>query len=631
MIRNSEGNFMRIVQTGILWACRRYAVMLLFLPVLLWAQNEANYVDDGHSGIITYAGIGGQSATGTYVHLDYLAYTTKRTPQRPSVSIYGNITSSTASLEVFLTFSDEVFGLEAADFKVTNGTVTAVSGSGRYYSASITASASGAVSVTLPLDSVTDMDGDNLGNSASNTFVVDASYDGSIVTWKVDSDAEWQESGSSSTGLSFSNGEAEPTGASGNYSSVIKSFTETVQPLKITFRQSPVWENWTEESARIGPSNAGDAPIFLPVANDDYYFFGNTTGGYAAWHSTDMVNWVQYRNIASGDNLGSGHFMIGRWMTSAEYKDGTFYIIGDVPNDEDPHLWMDNDLSDDTPATYIDTAVFSDPSHGSDAAIFRSDEDDLFHIIYEDWNPINASTHAWDSPLAGHTSSEDAINGFTPHKHQPPVDHRTTPTGKFATYNHPGNVDPCVYEIHEPEQEAFGDWNALKVGSQMYLFSDYDPATGGSMSVAIHASSSIYKPFKFVGTVGSGHPDPTSGFAEGKFYLITQNADHTSPGPWVESVEARAGVDTDGDGSIDCWTEWQAVRETYDHKEGYARVVDVTPAEIDLSSLPAGKGFQFEFRVNDQTANASTPTMDYVEMSFQELPQLKRRKTNGAH
>ena len=108
------------------------------------------------------------------------------------------------------------------------------------------------------------------------------------------------------------------------------------------------------------------------------------------------------------------------------------------------------------------------------------------------------------------------------------------------------------------------------------------------------------------------------GFAEGQFYLITQQStDYVSPGPWVDGVEARAGVDTDGDGTIDQWTDWQTVSESYDHKPGYARVVDVTPAQLDLSGLPAGYGFQFEFRVDDTAVRNVSPIMDRVELAFE--------------
>ena len=113
-----------------------------------------------------------------------------------------------------------------------------------------------------------------------------------------------------------------------------------------------------------------------------------------------------------------------------------------------------------------------------------------------------------------------------------------------------------------------------------------------------------------------GHPDPTCGFAEGQFYLITQKDDYTSPGPWVDGVEARAGVDVDADGIVDQWTAWQSVVERYDHTPGYARVVTTTPAQLHLSGLPEGYGFQFEFRIDNTVVADVSPIMDRVVMDF---------------
>ena len=106
-------------------------------------------------------------------------------------------------------------------------------------------------------------------------------------------------------------------------------------------------------------------------------------------------------------------------------------------------------------------------------------------------------------------------------------------------------------------------------------------------------------------------------FAEGKFYLATQmRTDYMSTGPWVETVEARVGVDTDNDGVIDHWGDWQAVQETYDYIPGFSKQVAKTPAKLDLSSLPEGYGFQFELRLTDTTENASKPILDKVTLSF---------------
>lgn len=144
--------------------------------------------------------------------------------------------------------------------------------------------------------------------------------------------------------------------------------------------------------------------------------------------------------------------------------------------------------------------AFEDPSHGSDCAVIR-DLDGKFHIITEDWSPIEASAHARDSPSAVNAVSPDGFNDFK--ILDPLVDERTIQTGKFAehvhphwhkedTENYPGKIAPQdvpqhrvkagetrafgKYEIHEPEQNANGDWAAISVGGQYYLFCDFDPA-----------------------------------------------------------------------------------------------------------------------------------------------------------
>jgi hypothetical protein len=98
--------------------------------------------------------------------------------------------------------------------------------------------------------------------------------------------------------------------------------------------------------------------------------------------------------------------------------------------------------------------------------------------------------------------------------------------------------------------------------------------------------------------------------------VTQQKNDYTSPGPWVEQVEVRVGVDTDNDGGVDQWTDWNAVQETYDYAKGFAKHVDKTPASMDLSSLPKGFGFQFEVRMKDTTANKSKPILDRIAIEF---------------
>jgi hypothetical protein len=244
-----------------------------------------------------------------------------------------------------------------------------------------------------------------------------------------------------------------------------------------------------------------------------------------------------------------------------------------------------------------------------------------FHMISENWQPINASKRSWDSPLASHIVSDDGIGNFK--IIEPAVDYRTKPTGRTATFEHPHWNDEekvVTYEIHEPEQDAFGDWAAIAIDGQYYLVGDYDPAGShdrSGMSVALFTSEDINKPFRFYGHIGSGHPDPDVMFADGKFYLITQTAtDFVSDGPWVGMAKLRAGVDKDGDGKIDQWSKWQNAEETYSIIKGFSKQVDRKPAKVSFSDLPAGKGFQIEINLLAGEDDTVLPKIDQLIATF---------------
>ena len=97
-------------------------------------------------------------------------------------------------------------------------------------------------------------------------------------------------------------------------------------------------------------------------------------------------------------------------MTTAEQVGDKTYLYYDFPNDQDPHLIIDTDLTDGKMGKKMGIA-FKDPSDGSDCAIIR-DLEGNFHLILENWSPLNASKRSWDSPLASHAVSKDGISGF---------------------------------------------------------------------------------------------------------------------------------------------------------------------------------------------------------------------------
>lgn len=492
--------------------------------------------------------------------------------------------------------------------------------------------------------------------------------------WRIDSSAEWQQASAADQGLGFEDGAAQLEGGEGSYRSVLRAIPSGQRPDTIQVTQLPLWQNWTA-AGKVIPGNLGDAPVFLAVGPGNYWIFGRylggeepgfvaedaslegfdlplkTTpfpnqfdapgglkeglGGYHAWQSRDMFHWVHHGPIT---DRRAG------WVTTAEYVDGKAYIYYDFPNDQDPHLIIDDDLTDGVPGQDMGMA-FKDPSDGSDIAVIRDDEG-CFHIFYEDWSPINAAKHSWDSPLAGHSVSATGRGDFE--ILDPAVDERTQPTGKFAKFPHPHwhRDDPdnypgvqleaalpdygwaregrviafSEYEIHEPEQDAYGDWAAITIGQQHYLFGDFHPAgthEREDMQIAWFTAPSLNSQFEFCDSIGSGHPDPDVGFANGRFYLFSQTEnDYISSGPWVDSVEVRVGVDVSGNGAIDYWTDWEQVRESYAPIEGFAKRVSRTPASLDLSELPAGQALCFELRLEDATENKSVPMLDAVTVTF---------------
>lgn len=434
----------------------------------------------------------------------------------------------------------------------------------------------------------------------------------------IDTQTDWDVLSPKMEHLKIEQGELHMLADSAVFSSTLKTFQKKQKLKSVTIKQTPEWNTW-QPIDKVTPENTDNALVFIPIANHDYWLLaqlkGDTENGYHAWHSTNMETWQHYGPVTSIDH---------KWVTSAEYADGKFYIYFDYPNDEDPHLIIDNDLTDGQPGKFMGK-VLNDPTHGSDMAVFR-DDDGTFHIVYEDWSPINARNHAWDSPLAGHADSPDGIHDFLPHEHTPPIDKRTKPTGKIEPYTphsnqlvHGPDQTPYTFEVHEGEQDAFGDYTMIKVGGQYYMFSDYHPKEENkSMRIGRWRSSAITKEFVWDGEMGENiHPDPTVGFAEGKFYLIVQDGEHdfVSSGPWVDGVFARVGVDTNNDGAINQWTALTNIKEIYTQKEGFARVVNAFPAQIDVLGLDLGFSFKLELYLYKN--GNFFPIVNTVEMEWE--------------
>ncbi len=167
------------------------------------------------------------------------------TPTNPNVTLTTPSDPVSSSFVVTATFNEDVTGLIADDFNVTNGTATGLSGGPEIYTVTINPTAAGNVLVSLPSDVAED--GDTNGNNASNSL--DILYQsGPAPTATL--------SGVSTT--------------SGSYSVSI-AFSETVTGLNATDfsvsngAASNLSGSGASYSVLIAPTAAGDVTVTLPA------------------------------------------------------------------------------------------------------------------------------------------------------------------------------------------------------------------------------------------------------------------------------------------------------------------------------------------------------------------------------
>ena len=119
------------------------------------------FTADGSSQTIAINGVGAGPHINAYQVRDLSS------PVASLSSASGATVSGTFSMSV--SFSESVTGLTAGDFVVVNGTAAGVNGSGTGWTVDIIPAGNGDVTVTLPADTVVDIDGH--GNIASGTLL----------------------------------------------------------------------------------------------------------------------------------------------------------------------------------------------------------------------------------------------------------------------------------------------------------------------------------------------------------------------------------------------------------------------------------------------------------------------------
>ncbi len=56
--------------------------------------------------------------------------------------------------------------------------------------------------------------------------------------------------------------------------------------------------------------------------------------------------------------------------------------------------------------------------------------------------------------------------------------------------------------------------------------------------------------------------------------------------------------------------------DSYDYIPGFSKQIARTPAELELSKLPAGYGFQIQLQLTDSTENKSKPIIERLSLTF---------------
>lgn len=141
---------------------------------------------------------------------------------------------NSGAFDITATFTEDVMNLATTDFTVTNGSATAVAGSGAVYTITITPAADGTVTVNLPANTVQDLA--NNDNTASNTITLE--NDETAPTITISSIASDPTAGAFDITMTFSEAVTGfditdlviGNGVAGNFAGSGTSYTATITP-----------------------------------------------------------------------------------------------------------------------------------------------------------------------------------------------------------------------------------------------------------------------------------------------------------------------------------------------------------------------------------------------------------------
>ncbi|MCE7997171.1 MAG: T9SS type A sorting domain-containing protein [Roseivirga sp.] len=260
--------------------------------------------------------------------------------------------------DITVTFTEDVMNIATGDFIVTNGSATAISGSGGVYVVTITPAADGTVTVNLPANSVQDLAGND--NTASNTITLENDETAPTVT--ITSIASDPIAGAFDITITFSEAVtgfdgsdiSVGNGVTGNFAGSGTSYTATITPSADGAVTVDINTGAAEDTA--GNDNAAATQFSIENDETDPTVTISTTAG-------DPVSGAFTASFTFDEAVTDftlGDISVGNGTASSFAGSGTSYTVtitpsadGTVTVDVPANVAQDGAGNDNTAATQL--------------------------------------------------------------------------------------------------------------------------------------------------------------------------------------------------------------------------------------------------------------------------------------
>lgn len=164
-LNTTPNNWVRLVRTGT--TLTAYASANGTAWALVGSATLSGLTSNIYVGLAQSSGVRSQLGTATFDNVQVVG---TQSIVAPTVTLSSTSAIETGPFLVQAQFSQSVTGVALGDFTLTNGTASALTGSGALYTLTVTPSAAGAVTVRMPANAAQNSAG--AGNAASNMLSV---------------------------------------------------------------------------------------------------------------------------------------------------------------------------------------------------------------------------------------------------------------------------------------------------------------------------------------------------------------------------------------------------------------------------------------------------------------------------